>query len=65
MLILALAITGCVSISTFASLFCVPAGTTSSAVGLKICAVTAENKKYNSIIKKTKNNHDQSVPWRG
>ena len=33
----------------------------SSAVGLKICAITAEIKKYKSIIKKKKNNHDKLV----
>ena len=33
----------------------------SSAVGLKICAITAASKKYNSIIKKTKNKHDKIV----
>ena len=42
----------CVSISAFASLFGVPVGITSSAEGLKICAVTAEIKKYNTFIKK-------------
>ena len=47
-------VTGCVSISVFASLFSVPVGITSSAVGIKICAVTAEIKKYKSIIKKKK-----------
>ena len=51
-LILASTITGCVSISAFASL--VPIGITSSAVGLKICAITAGIKKYKSIIKKNK-----------
>ena len=33
-------ITGCVSISAFASLAGVPIGTTSSAIRLKICAIT-------------------------
>ena len=33
--------TGCVSISAFVSLVCVPVGITSSAVGLKICASNA------------------------
>ena len=47
-------VTGCVSISVFASLFSVPVGITSSAVGIKSCAVTAEIKKYKSIIKKKK-----------
>ena len=47
-------ITGCVSISAFASLVGFPIGTTSSATGLKICAITARIKKYKSIIKKKK-----------
>ena len=51
------AITGCVSISAFASLVCVPVGITSSAVGITICAITAGIKKYKSIIKKKKKNH--------
>ena len=46
-------------ISTFGSLACVPVGITSSAVGLKICAITAGIKK--SIIKKKKKNHDEIV----
>ena len=40
-------ITGCISISAFASLIDI-------SIGLKICAVTAEIKKYKSIIKKKK-----------
>ena len=43
--------TACVSISAFASLVCVPVGITSSAIGIKICAITAGIKKYISIIK--------------
>ena len=50
--ILASTITGCVSISAFASLIGIPIGITSSAIGLKICAITAGIKKYKSIIKK-------------
>ena len=38
-LTLASIITGCVSISACASLVCVPVGVTSSAVGIKICAI--------------------------
>ena len=53
-LILASAITGCVSISAFASSVVVSIGILSSAVGLKICAITAAIKKYQSIIKKKK-----------
>ena len=44
-------ITRCVSISVVASLVCVPVGITSSAIGIKICAITAGIKKYISIIK--------------
>ena len=47
------------SISAFALLFGIPIGITSSAVGLKICAITAGIKKYKSIIKKKKKKHDK------
>ena len=43
--------TGCVFISTFASLVCVPVGITRSAVGINICAVAAGIKNYKSIIR--------------
>ena len=46
--------TGCVSISLFASFLGIPIGIMSSAIGLKICAVTARIKRYKSIIKKKK-----------
>ena len=46
-------------ISEFGSLVCVPVGITSSAIGLKICAITAGIKK--SIIKKKKKNHDEII----
>ena len=49
-IILASTITGYVSISAFASLVGILIGITSSAIGLKICAITAGYKKYNSII---------------
>ena len=52
LLILASIITGCISISVFASLVCV--AITSSAVGIDICAITGGIKKYKSIIKKNK-----------
>ena len=58
-LILASNITGCVSISDFTSLIGIPIGITSSAIGLKICAITAGIKKYFSIIKKKKKKHDK------
>ena len=45
-LILASKITGCVTISAFASLVGIPVGVTSSEIGLKICAITAGIKKY-------------------
>ena len=61
LLILASTITGCVSISAFASLVCVPVGITSSAVGINICAIAAGIKKYKSIIKKKKKKHDKIV----
>ena len=47
--------------SAFASLFGIPIGITSSAIGLKICAIAAGIKKYNSIIKKKKKKHDKIV----
>ena len=59
MLILVSTVTGCVSISAFASLACVPVGITSSAVGIKSCAITAGIKKYKSINKKKRKNHDE------
>ena len=53
-LILGSTITGCISISLFASLVGIPIGITSVAIGLKICAITAGIKKHKSIIKKKK-----------
>ena len=61
LLILISAVTGCVSISAFASLADIPVGITSSAIGLKICVITAGIKKYKSIIKKKKKKHDKIV----
>ena len=52
LLILASTVTGCVSVSAFALLFPVVVGIMSSAIGLKICAITAAIQKYKSIIKK-------------
>ena len=54
MLILVSTVTGCVSISAFASLVCVPVSIMSFAVGIKICAIIAGIKKYKSIVKKKK-----------
>ena len=53
-LTMASTITGCISISVFTSLIGIPIGITSSAIGLKICAITTGIKKYKSLIKKKK-----------
>ena len=45
-LILISTVTGCVSISVFASSVGIPIGITSSTIGLKICVITAGIKKY-------------------
>ena len=50
--IIASVVTECVSISTFASFLGILIGITSSAIGLRICPITAGIKKYKSIIKK-------------
>ena len=55
------AISGRVSISAFASLIGVLVGFASSAVGLNICVITAEIKKYESIIKKNRKKRDKTV----
>ena len=39
-------ITGCVSISAFASLVGIPIGIASSTIGLNICVITTGIKKY-------------------
>ena len=44
-LVLASTITGCISVSDFASLLGIPIGITSSAIGLKICAMAAGTRK--------------------
>ena len=51
LLILVSPVTGYVSASTFTSLVRVPVGITSSAVGLKICTITAGIQKNKLIIK--------------
>ena len=60
-LLLASVVTECISISAFASLLGIPIGFMSSAVELKICAITAGIEKYQSIVKKRKNKHDAIV----
>ena len=61
MLILVSKITGCVSISAFASLVFVPVDITSSALGIKICPIIAGIKMYKSVITKKKIKHDKIV----
>ena len=53
--------TGCALTSAFSSLVGIPIGITSSAVGLKICTMTAGIKKYQSMIKKKRKKHDKIV----
>ena len=48
-------------ISSFDSFVGITIGITSSAVGLRICAITAAIKKYKSKIKKKKKKHDKIV----
>ena len=50
LLILISIVTGCVSISAFASLVGIPIGITCSAMGLKICVMTAGIKSISKII---------------
>ena len=61
MLTLVSTVSRCVLISSFASLVCFPVGITSSAVGMKICAIIEGIKKCKSIIKKKKKKHDEVV----
>ena len=60
-LILAPAITRCISFSAFSSWLGIPIRIRSSAIGLKICAMAAGIKKYRSMIKNNKKNHDKMV----
>ena len=55
------AITGCVSISAFASLVGISIGITNSAVGVRICVITAGIKKNKSINQKIRKKHDKTV----
>ena len=61
LLIVISTITGCISYSNFVCLVGIPIGITSSAIGLHICGITAGVKKYKSITKKKKKNHDEIV----
>ena len=49
------------SISVFVSLVGIPIGITSSAIGFKICVITAAIKIYKSIINKKKKKDDKIV----
>ena len=60
LLILVSTINGCVSISGFTSLVCIPICIRSCAVGLKNCVMTLGCKKYKSIIKKKENSKIKS-----
>ena len=62
LIILASTVTSCVSISAFASLVAALVAIscfTSSAIEIKICAITAGIKKCNSILKNNKKKHDK------
>ena len=59
-LFLASTITGCVSISVFAFLIGTPIRIPSSAIAVRICAITAGIKNYKTMIKKKKK-HDKIV----
>ena len=50
LLILISTVTGCVSISAFASLVFVPVCIINAAVGIQICGITAGIKMYKSIM---------------
>ena len=50
-----------ISITAFASLLDILTGITSSAIRVKTCAIVVGIKKYRSIIKKKKKNHDKVV----
>ena len=58
-LLLASTVTECISISAFTSLVSIPIGIKSSAIGLKMFAITAGIKKCKSMIKKNKKSHDK------
>ena len=60
-LILFSTITECISIHAFPSLVGIPVGFTSSAIGLKICEITAGIKKYKSRNKKNKKKRDKII----
>ena len=56
LLILALIVTDCVSISAFSSLVSAPIGITISTVGIKICAIKLESKGIHQWKRKGRKN---------
>ena len=60
LLVLASAITGCISTSAFASLLGTPVGITTSAAGLNFCN-SCKIKNYKSLIKKKKKKQDKKA----
>ena len=61
LLILISTVSGCVSISAFASLVDIPIGIASFTVELKVFVTTPGIEKYKSLIKKKKMKHDKTV----
>ena len=61
LLIIISTITGCVSISAFASLVGISIRITSFAIGVKICIITTGIKKYDLMNKKKGKKHDKIV----
>ena len=59
LIILDSGVTGCISISGFVSLVGISIVIGNAAVRLKICAITAKIKEYESIIKKKKKQYDK------
>ena len=59
---MASAVTRCVFISAFTSSVCILVGIASSTATIKACVVTAEIKKYKSVIKKKKKHDKVALP---
>ena len=54
-------VTGCISVSAFASLVGIPIAIVVSAIGFKMYAITAAIKKYKSLIKEKKKKPDKII----
>ena len=61
LLVLLSSVTGCASVSSFPSLVGNPTGVECSTVALRTCLITAEIKKFKSIIKKKRRNQNKKV----